>query len=304
MNAESIFLDIIVKAGTESILTGMKHLVEYFGSMRFDHRFYGAEDFWYRGIEKEKLNTGAKVQVTGLLSPLGPFMPSHPRAKPGYSTEGWSTVSERLKVLMKQRKYPPPDDPLSSTDYDAIDLVVWGDAITRLRKLREGKIYAGLYNQYGKSFECVPVFLDASNKKQRKVLMDIEWPRLYGNMVTITGIVTKIPSFYEHMGIIYPIETKSYPCYCIEVVSIKILKSEKMVLYSTSWAAAEDGNIVTEFFDFMLPDEVIAGHQRLEKRAAGLKSPTWFYYDYISCPISPKPQGYASLNDIQSNEEL
>ena len=287
--------DIIVGAGADAILNAIKTLPGWFGKSRLDGSYQSAEDFWYRGIEAEQLEDGAKVSITGQLSPLAPFMPSHPRAKPGYSTVGWTTVSDRLAAFMRTRTYDVPDDPLAASGYDAIDLVVWGDAVVRARVLPNDMIYAGLYNQYGKSFECVPVFLNRSSPSQRKVLAAIDWERRHGGLVKVTGTIRRMASYYDVMGLAHPIEVPGYPCYCIEASRIQSLPHQKTVLYATAWSVLDDGQVVTEFFDYMVPDEHAQGLERLKSRVAELGEP-WFYYDSQRCPFANYPSGNQDLD--------
>ena len=280
-------MELLVAAGATVIIGGLKRLGQQVRKLQYDGIYDGAEDFWYRGVEQEGIAEGSKVKIVGLLSPLAPYMPSHPRAKPGYSIEGWETVSDRLKILMKEQGYGPPDDPLSASGYDAIDLIVWGDAVIRPPLLTGNKVYAGLYNRYGKSYESVPVFLDGQDKS----IQQLELGRSYGCLTDVTGVVRKMPSFYESLGMVRPIETPRYPCYCIEVSKVKVLPASKLVLYATAWTGIKDGQIATEFFDFMLADEVRAGIQRLHKRTSAPRKPAWFYYDFVSHPYKDLPLG-------------
>ncbi|MFH0965955.1 MAG: hypothetical protein V2A58_18300 [Planctomycetota bacterium] len=294
----TLLSQIVYKAAASAILCGLKRLCEYVGSLRYDGIYHGAEDFWYQGIEKDGLADGAKVKVDGLISPYAPFMPSHPRAKPGYSARGWLTVSQRLSSLMAERSYPVPDDPLSSSDYDAIDLVVWGDAVLRPRPISGKRLYAGFYNQYGKSFECVPLFIDPSEKTQRECIRHAGWNKPQpsaGTLVSLSGMVRKMPSYYDWIGLAHPIETSEYPCYCIEVTNIKVLEQKMCTLYATAWLERRKKGIVTEFFDFLLPAEYYAGHRRLQGR--GTRATPLYYYDHLACPYPKYPQRNAELDD-------
>ncbi len=287
----SVLKEFVIEAGVQSVLRGLQSLRELIGSMRFDGVYEGAEDFWYRGIEAERLTEGAKVKLTGPLSPLAPFMPSHPRAKPGYSAAGWATVSERLRLFLESHRYPAPDDPLESSGYDAMDLVVWGDAVLRSKPLVGRKIYAGLYNIYGKSVECVPVFIDSANAGQSKALNEMNWPRSPGALVEMRGVVRLMPSYYQVLGVAQPIETPELPCYCIEVSRVRVLHPRKSVLYATAWCGTNGGNVVTEFFDYMTASEEQQGLGRLHSRISGTGQEPWFYYDFIECPFQKYPDG-------------
>jgi hypothetical protein len=287
----ALFQEVVIKAGAEAIILGLKSLRELAGGFRIAGSYDGAEDFWYRGIEADRLEDGARVRISGVLSPMAPFMPSHPRAKPGYSAAGWETVSQRLRTFLKQRRYPAPDDPLEGSGYDAMDLVVWGDAVVRPKEMARRKVYAGLYNIYGKSFECVPVFLDLSDSRQSKAMDELNWPKQPGAIVELTGSVRLMPSYYASIGIALPIETPELPCYCIEVSKINMRKPRKAVLYATAWCGARNGKVVTEFFDYMRQDEQTKGLSRLESRMKKAKITPWFYYDFFDCPLQRYPAG-------------
>lgn len=289
--ALAALFQVVLKAGAEAIIHGLKSLRELAGNLRISGSYDGAEDFWYRGIEADRLKDGALVRITGVLSPMAPFMPSHPRAKPGYSAAGWETVSQRLNAFLKQHRYPAPDDPLEGSGYDAMDLVVWGDAVVRPKEMARKKVYAGLYNIYGKSFECVPVFLDLSDSRQSKALDQLNWPKRPGAIVELTGSIRFMPSYYASMGMALPIETPELPCYCIEATKINLRKPRKTVLYATARCGAKNGKVVTEFFDYMVHDEQTMGLSRLQSRMRKAKITPWFYYDFFHCPLQKYPVG-------------
>jgi hypothetical protein len=278
----TLFIEI-VKAGAKAIVQGLKALRERKGIHRISGIYEGAEDFWYKGIEVDGLEEDALVRITGVLSPMAPYMPSHPRAKPGYSAAGWETVSKQLTAFLKQHRYPTPDDPLEASGYDAIDLVVWGDAVVRPKEMARKKIYAGLYNFYGKSFECVPVFLDLSDSRQSKALGELNWPTQSDKTVELTGSVRLMPSYYMSIGVALP--------------KIKIQKSRKTVLYATAWCGSKNGKVVTEFFDYMIHDEKMLGLNRLQSRMRKTKMTPWFYYDFFDCPFQKYPIGNQILED-------
>jgi hypothetical protein len=234
----TILGELALGAFTTATLGGLKRLGEEIIKKRYDGVYDGAEDFWYRGVEQESIADGSKVKITGLLSPLAPFMPSHPRAKPGYSVEGWDAMSARLKSLIRKRGHKPPADPLC--DYDEMDNFVWGDVVVRPPLLAGKKVYAGLYNRYGKSYECLPVFLNGQDKTVKR----LELNRNYGHLVDVTGIVRKMPSFYESLGMVRLIDSR-YPCYCVDVSKINVQPAAKLVLYATAWALMENGQIAT-----------------------------------------------------------
>ena len=183
-----LVVELAMAAGGKAIVKGLRALKEYAGRARFDGIYAGAEDFWYKGIEHDGLTDGAKVRVSGLLSPFAPYMPSNPRAKPGYSTQGWSDFSRQLADFLRTKQDSSPKDPLSASSYDVLDALVWGDLVYRSKVVLAGKkLYAGLYNQYGKSFECVPVFLDENDTKQWSSLNKIGWPNAPGALVEVAG---------------------------------------------------------------------------------------------------------------------
>jgi hypothetical protein len=287
--------DVVISAGAQAILSGLASLREYFGKLRFDGVYTGAEDFWYRGVETEKISDGAKIRVTGLLSPFGPYMPSNPRAKPGYTASGWTRFSEELERFLREKRLKSPDDPLSASGYDVLDVLVWGDLVIRPRSsLRRRKVYAGLYNQYGKSFECVPVFIDEGSKNQRAALDTLGWPRNPGAIVTLTGTVRRMASYYAAIGLAKPMELPGMPCYCIEVSAIRLCEDRKSVLYMTSWSSFH-GDLVTEFFDVMSPDERHAGLDRLRSRGP---RDVYMYFDSYDHPFKRQPKGNEKLEGL------
>lgn len=294
---EKLYSDALVHIGADVILAGLKNLRELADKIRFDGVYRGAEDFWYRGLEKDRIGNGAYIKIEGLLSPLGPYMPSNPRAKPGYSAEGWMTVTNLLKQFLKTKNYPPPDDPLSSSDYDSIDLFIWGDSVIRQKPLLDKKIYAGLYNQYGKAFECIPVFLDAKNSKQKKALDQLDWFKSYGGLVSLEGYVNMMPSFYSNIvKLVKPYETPQYPCFSIEVNKIKVVKAPKLVLYASAWASHGEGQVSTEFFDFMDNNETRLGLERLKERSLISNKKVTFYYDFLE-NLGYYPEGNREVDE-------
>jgi hypothetical protein len=295
----SLVNDAVIAAGADAILMALRSIIETFRQGRFDGIYTSAEDFWYRGIEHDQLSDGAKVRVRGLLSPFAPYMPSNPRAKPGYSAQGWSDFSKQLSDFLHVKHPSSPADPLSASGYDVLDVFVWGDLVYRPRQSLAGrKLYAGLYNQYGKSFECVPVFLDESIKNQRSALDKIGWPKNMGNLVELSGEIRRMSSYYATIGLAKPNEPPGMPCFCIEASSIQVLTSTTSVLYITSWCSfgsLERRNLVTEFFDAKNPDERKSGLGRLRIRTP--KKNVYFYYDSLEHPYERYPKGNEDLDD-------
>ena len=289
----------MINAGGETILKALQGIIEYFRQGRFDGIYTSAEDFWYRGVEHEGLSDGAKVRVTGLLSPFAPYMPSNPRAKPGYSAQGWSDFSQQLSDFLRVKYPSSPADPLSASGYDVLDVFVWGDLVYRPRQSLAGrKLYAGLYNQYGKSFECVPVFLDENIKNQRSALDEIGWPKNVGALVELSGEIRRMSSYYATIGLAKPFERPGVPCYCIEASSIRVLPPTTSVLYLTSWCSfgsVERRNMVTEFFDAKNSNERKGGLDRLRSRTP--RKNVYFYYDSLDHPYDRYPKGNEDLDD-------
>jgi hypothetical protein len=242
------------------------------------------EDLWYRGVSRGHVGAGGAVTVTGLLSPFAPYMPCHPRAKPGYTPTGWSDVEAHIAASAQQQSattYP------SLGEYDIVDAFVWMDPVVRLPILEDRRLYCGLYNEYGKSFECVPVVLTLDDKKQAAYVRRHGLNHTLAKLTTVKGRLRHIKDFIGHIEPIWrelgrtPRRTsREDPCYFIEVESLEARGSESPVLYATSWAM--DGNKVfmSEFFDFLYPTELSAGITRLTERTAP-GGTRYAWYDFL-----------------------
>lgn len=261
----------------------LSSMIGRFGGSRQQTRFANVEDFWYRGVSRGQVKNGNSVEVTGLLSTFAPYMPCHPRAKPGYTPAGWANVEEIIREHAEK----------SSTiygslgEYDIIDSLVWMDPVVRLPVLEDKRLYCGLYNEYGKSFESLPVVLTLDDKKQAAYVQSYGLNQRLAKLTTVKGKVRPMKDFIGHidpiwreLGVKPPSSSPGYPCHYIEVESLKAKNSDAPVLYATSWGI--DGNKVfmTEFFDFLHPTELRDGISRLTERTepAGER---YAWYDFL-----------------------
>jgi hypothetical protein len=100
-------------------------------------------------------------------------------------------------------------------------------------------------------------------------------------------------SYYACIGLAKPIEPPGMPCYCIEVSEIRPIKVQKSVLYMTSWCSF--GDMVTEFFDAMSPEEMKSGRDRLLSRSP---NDVYMYYDSLDYPFKRYPEGNEKLEKL------
>lgn len=146
-------------------------------------------EFWSLGVDGHAAGDEARVKVTGLLLPYGPFIPAHPLDRPGASMDGWDFVGD-LSV----------DD---TEEYDAVDAAIYGDRVLRICEpdLTPDKCYfGGLYGHfYGRSDVALPLLLPTQVLEKNSIDPASVWRQLCfrGWLVRLDGVLKQIPSFYE-----------------------------------------------------------------------------------------------------------
>lgn len=205
----------------------------------------GASDFWFRGIDNKRLSIGSTIKIKGIVSPYAPFTPGHPRARPGKNPAIWKDIEQMFSQFKENKRSP--------NSYSAFDSAIYGDGVTLVDTTSSNIVYVGVYDMYGMSDCSIPAFIDLKNDHLKKEWMKLSKP---GVPSLIKGNVILFPSYYKKLGIC-TFECERYPCYGINVNSIKILKPMPHSLYADFWMTTNSGKFIDSYGDIIRNDDRI-----------------------------------------------
>lgn len=221
-----------------------------------ERKFRNVGEFW-TGVQKERLEQGAIIEVSGLLSPYAPFIPAHPMSRPGYTIEGWELLGEL--------------ETEDTEEYDVRDGIIYGDRVVRLSKTRNKKYYAGLYNHdYGISNISIPLLVDSSIVNKKKSGLSNLWKDRFtrGRFVKLKGNLIKILNFYSTFINQVPEKYRNLPSYALEVGEIIESYEPKGVTHiaiSVSWQNRKrEEKMLTHYFNVQDLDQLKLANELID----------------------------------------
>ena len=258
--------------------SGEVTLSEIVGRMIPDARYASVADFWAK-ITHSKLDTGALIEISGLLSPYGPLMPAHPMSRPGYTIEGWLTMGDLGAK--------------DTEEYDARDGFIYGDRVIRLSRPRQNKYYAGLYDAYfGIANVSLPLYVDDKLLKSPKHGLSDLWKysMIPGRIVKIKGRLRRITNYYAQFAGQLPAEYCTLPSFGLEVFTIETSRTPDSVTHisaTVSWKRRAEERMITHYFNMQDKRQFNVAEQVLEEVRKKHKSHLLFNYDDVAC-LSPQ----------------
>jgi len=254
-------------------------------------KYFGARDFWFRGVENHEVHAGTQVRLFGLLSPFAPAQPGRPRSKVGFQgIDGWAEARDELR-----KRFQPDFD---KDAYDTWDAYCYQDLVWRLPRITRPRTpivqYAGLYDQYGYSTEAVPVIVDAD--RNRWVVDDPEWNHRAGFYAEVRGTVVAAEGggfgvrLLDALGRPIPSEPHTYIIKADQVIR-REAPGHKTVLYASPWMLLQSGLVTTEFFDFKDDDQRDDGMEAMRNACIQDWELVHFYFDDVNSPDDPQGTG-------------
>jgi hypothetical protein len=271
-------LEWVIRKFTQILESGEVQLSEVLGKTIPDARYQSVAEFWC-AIDRDGLDTGALIEISGLLSPYGPLIPAHPMSRPGYTMEGWNAVGDLGAE--------------NTEAYDSRDAFIYGDRVIRLSRPRFGMYYAGLYDAYfGIANVALPLYVDRSLVKQAKHELDGLWknPMVAGRVVKLKGRLKRITNYYSQFTKQLPPEYCTLPSFGLEVFEIETSREPDGVTHvsaSVSWEKRAAESIITNYFNIQDKRQFGVSEEALEKTRNKHKNSLLFNYDDIAC-LSPE----------------
>lgn len=249
-------------------------LSEVFGRTIPDKRYQRVSDFWAK-LVKDKLEPGALIEISGLLSPYGPLMPAHPMSRPGYTVEGWEALGDL--------------NAKSTEEYDTRDGFIYGDRVIRLSAPRHNKYYAGLYDPYfGISNISIPLYVDRKAFKSSRINLETLWqhPMDAGKIAKVKGRLKQIPNFYSQFTDQLPEQYCTLPSFGLEVFEIEKVAEPDGITHmavTVSWKKRDEERMITHYFNVQEQNQFAAVEKLLGGERERHSKSLLFNYDDLAC---------------------
>lgn len=255
----------------KNIISGGE-LFEAVKGIRREKEYSSVGQFWTE-IENDKLEHGTLIEITGLLSPYAPLVPSHPLSRPGYTVEGWESMGDL--------------DTKDTEDYDLQDSLLYGDRIIKLPVSPSKKYYAGLYDyNYGLSNVGLPLYVDTTFTSTKKYGLDTLWKYHYsiGRFVKIKGNLIKLENPYKNFAKQLPKDCIKRQNFGLEVTDMILSENPKGVTHisaSVVWFDKEKNEkMLAHYFNVQnLKQLKLADFLLQEERDSNIKNLAFDYDD-------------------------